>query len=244
MFVNPNTGYSSNVAVECNIGEEQQNIVEQLNEKITTLDNLIKSKMTQNDIMKIELQQLIQKYNELEQQQGDHALESNQINEDISNITGRIENLNITLDTLEKIKLTLQKLQNTGVFSVLVKFVQKYSDNLLKGEIVDFTPVFTQIRDIVNNSIRNIYYSPEEILLENLRIQTGNDTDSLNIYNVQCLLMSEALSMCPGLNVRYVLRINDEERLIEGIQIDGNDDIYGYQISNNYHLGIDKGYTQ
>ena len=147
------------------------------------------------------------------------------INKYISNLMCKTNNLEYTLEVLEEIKLILQKLKNTGVFSVLVSFVRQNSDHLLNGKIVDFTPIFTQIRNTVNNSIRDIYYH-EEIELEKFGIQFHYNTDALRICKVQFLLMAEALSMCPELNVKHVLKIDDNEYLRQGIQINGGNNIY------------------
>ena len=67
-----------------------------------------------------------------------------------------------------------------------------------------------------------------------------NSLNSLDLIKIQVLLMYEALELCPELKVEHVLKLNSKGKLINGVQINNSNYVYGFIFNNNLKLGISK----
>lgn len=202
---------TNNINIDNNNSKKQLSIKEQLDKKISELNNLFKTTSIDNKQMKNELKKLEAKYSKV-----DPNSIPNEINTKIGMLRNKTSNLTNTLVNLETAIRILQELKNTDVFQKMIDFVRSNSKELIDGKIVDFTTVFEQIKDKVNE----VY-----------------DIESLD---TQSLLMATALSMCPELKVEHIFKFNNDGIFFDGIKINNNENIYGFEFNKRFHLGIDK----
>lgn len=248
-----------------NDSEKQLSTTEQLDKKIEYINGLVKSIYNKDKELNNIIQSFKQSYKEkygfessksicydLKQKLFKEAIEYSEAH-NTEGYEKRItqERLVDTIFELEEISLVLQKLKGTEVFPKLVDFVRSNSEDLLNGKVVDFSSVFTKtVKDEVNNSLREVCYADEVEHNKWLKkcgfAETSTDINSLNSLNsldlikIQVLLMYEALELCPELKVEHVLKLNSKGKLINGVQINNSNYVYGFIFNNNLKLGISK----
>jgi hypothetical protein len=160
---------------------------------------------------------------------------------------------------LQKLICNLKAAKELNLFPKLVDFVRKNSKELLEGKEINFSSVFKPFEEKMNDALREVYCPDYVIEIKVLELlKPLYSTEQYNMYvkekkelnnameflEVPASLIFEALSMCPELKIKRILKPNKNDfesqgDLINAIQTkDGR--VYTHSGNKGYIYGLIK----